>query len=180
MRRPVTALLLLALAGCTRCREEVPAPVPPEPAKPTTGALVPLPAPLPASAPAPAGPTAEAEAWTVALETPAATAGAPAQARVRIGARGTFHVNPDYPLSFSPDPAATARFSGERVALGTGAERTPCAEHPEHACALTVALPFTAPPAGAARLAGTLAFSVCNDDRCLIEKVALAADAPVR
>jgi hypothetical protein len=63
---------------------------------------------------------------------------------------------------------------GDRVALGDGAQRTPCADHPEETCTVSSPLPFTTPRIGEARLTGTVAFSVCNPDRCLIEKVRLS------
>ena len=39
---------------------------------------------------------------------------------------------------------------------------------------------FTAPAGGETRLSGTAAFSVCNPDRCLIEKVPLSASVSSR
>jgi hypothetical protein len=137
------------------------------------------PATAPAATPAPAPPTgsrAEGEAYAVALELPAsARPGEGATARVLVAARAPYHVNRDYPMSFRPDPASTAGFAGPRVALGEGAERTACKDFPGEACAVAVPLRFTAAPGGETRVAGVVAFSVCNADRCLIEKVPLAA-----
>jgi hypothetical protein len=83
-------------------------------------------------------------------------------------------------MAFRPDAAATAAFEAERVPLGEGAERTSCADHPGEACAVSAPLRFTARAPGPSRLSGTVAFSVCNPDRCLIEKVPVAADVAAR
>ena len=171
----------LAQAACT----------PSQPAAVQASALA-APAPQPAASPAPAsassapaaapaGPRAESDTYEVALEPPAAArAGEAATARVVVKARGPYHVNREYPMAFRPDASATATFAGERIPLGEGAERTPCADHPGEACTIAAPLRFTPRAAGEARLAGTVAFSVCNPDRCLIEKVALAATVAAR
>jgi hypothetical protein len=99
---------------------------------------------------------------------------------VIVRARGRYHVNREYPMSFRPDATASATFEGERVALGDGATLTPCADHPGDGCSVSAPLRFTARSAGEARLAGTVAFSVCNPERCLIEKVPLSATVAAR
>ncbi len=126
----------------------------------------------------PAGSKSEGPAWRVEIATPETPGpGATGTARVTVTALPPYHVNRDYPMSFRPDAASTATFSGPRVALGDGATRTPCADAPAESCAVAVPLPFAAPRSGPVVLAGTVAFSVCNPDRCLIEKVALTATA---
>jgi hypothetical protein len=148
-------------------------PAPPGAAAPSAAA--------PATAASKAGPRAESETYDVALQPPAsAKVGQPATARVVVTARAPYHVNREYPMAFRPDASATAAFDGERVALGEGAEPTPCTDHPGEACTLSAPLRFTPRAAGEARLAGTVAFSVCNPERCLIEKVALAATVDAR
>jgi len=128
------------------------------------------------AAPATPPARAEAEAWTVALELPPVVrSGEAAVALIRLTARAGHHVNLEYPASFRPDGAASATFSGPRVALAVG-QRLPCAGRPGETCQVTLALPFT-PVAAPARVSGTVAFSVCTADRCLIEKVALAVEA---
>ncbi|MGA8893516.1 MAG: hypothetical protein WB493_18290 [Anaeromyxobacteraceae bacterium] len=132
----------------------------------------------PARAP---GARAEGAAWTVALELPdPVVRGKPASARVVVTARAPYHVNLDYPMSFRSDAASTAAFPGPRVPLGEGALRVPCKDHPDETCSIAAPLPFTPPAGGEARLAGTVSFSVCNPDRCIIEKVMLSAAAPSR
>ena len=156
------------------------------PGCPSPGGTAPAPvaAPPPASSPSPgppAGSRAEGEAFLVELEPPAtARAGEAATARVVVTARGPYHVNRDYPMAFRPDAASTARFAGERVALGEGAVRTACRDFPGEDCTVSAPLAFTASSSGETRLSGTVAFSVCNPDRCLIEKVPLSAPVAAR
>jgi hypothetical protein len=142
---------------------------------PSPGAPAPAATPKKPPLPAVAGPQASAEGWRVSMVGPApVTPGASATARVVVTALPPYHVNRDYPMSFRRDASSTASLGGDRVALGDGADRTPCADHPEETCTVSSPLPFTAPQSGEARLAGTVAFSVCNPDRCLIEKVPLS------
>ncbi len=126
----------------------------------------------------PPGPRSEGAAWRVEISAPETPGpGAAGTARVTVTALPPYHVNRDYPMSFRPDAASTATFAGPRVALGEGATRTPCAEAPAESCTVAAPLPYTAPRTGPVVLAGTVAFSVCNPDRCLIEKVPLSATA---
>jgi hypothetical protein len=135
-----------------------------------------------AAAPPPGEPQppspAEAEPWTVALALPASLrAGVPATATVSLTARAGHHVNLEYPLAFKPDARSQASFSAPRVPLAVAASR-PCTGRPAETCEVTLPLPFT-PGAGPVRLSGTVLFSVCTAERCLIERVALgAAPAP--
>ena len=125
--------------------------------------------------PPPAADRAEAEAWSVVLEVPAPLRpGAPAVASLRLTARAGNHVNLDYPASFRPAADATVAFAGARVALSP-ADRVACAGHAEETCTVRWPLPFTAADTARARVAGTLAFSVCSAERCLIERVVLGA-----
>jgi hypothetical protein len=124
--------------------------------------------------------TAQQEAWAVALEPPTqARPGEPARATVRIRGRAGYHVNGEYPTSFVADPAAAATLGQRKVMLTERLAATPCAAEPGQACEVALALPFSVPAAGGAVLSGTLAFSVCTAERCLIEKVRLAAPVPV-
>lgn len=154
----VLAVVLLALGGCKK--DEGPSATPPK-------------APAPTPAAAPAGPSADAPEYAVTLSAPALKAGAEAQATFAIAAKGSFHVNPDYPMAFTPDGAQNVKFAAEKVKLAFG-EKTPCAAKAEDACAVTVPLAVTAEQAGPGKVAGTLAFSVCDPERCLIQKVPLA------
>jgi hypothetical protein len=153
--RQLTLFAALLLAACTK--DEAPARPPPTTAHPQA-----------------AGSSAEAPEYSVALSASGPIkAGAPAAAAFTITAKGTFHVNADYPLAFSPGGQENARFEGDRVRLQTTG-KTPCAAHTEDICAVEVPLPFTAEKPGPTTVAGTLAFSVCDPERCLIQKVPLA------
>lgn len=136
-------------------------------------------APPPAAAPAP--PAAEAaKPYQLRVEPPAgARAGQPATGRVVVEVHGDYHVNRDYPVAFRPDPASVGAFGAERLPLAEAAERTPCASHPGEACTLAAPLRFTPAAAGPLSVSGTLAFSVCNPQVCLIEKVPVALQVAV-
>jgi hypothetical protein len=69
----------------------------------------------------------------------------------------------------------TVTFAGPRVALGGGGRRA-CDGRPDETCEVAWELPFT-PGAAPIRISGTALFSVCTADRCLIERVGLAAEA---
>ncbi|HET6438644.1 MAG TPA: hypothetical protein VFG59_11315 [Anaeromyxobacter sp.] len=129
---------------------------------------------LVAAARVPAGePAAKAEAkeWAVVVEGPAQATSA---VTIHLTARAGYHVNKDYPTAFRPGPDSTVTFASARVALKPTAA-TACAGEPGESCAVTLELPYRAAGSGEARLAGTLDFSVCSKERCLIEKVPLRA-----
>lgn len=115
-----------------------------------------------------------AEAWLISLELPKSlNAGAPAVAQFRLTTQGGYRFDLDYPCSFRPHPSATAKFAAERVPL-TASTRKACAKAPGETCQVTLPLAFT-PAARTARVTGTLSFSVCNTERCLIQRVTLSA-----
>jgi hypothetical protein len=127
------------------------------------------PAPLPPS-------RQEAPPWTVALELPLPLrAGVTATATIRLTARAGHHVNLEYPAAFKPDASSTVTFGGPRVPL-TLAASSPCPGRPGETCEVALALPFT-PGAGRGRLSGTVLFSVCTVERCLIERISLGAES---
>jgi hypothetical protein len=168
----------VTLAACSRGGEP-PAASTASSGSGATASAAPAPAtPVPAPPLPAAGPRAQGEQWTAALTAPAAfRAGEPTAARVRITARGGYHVNPDYPLAFVPAADASADFASARVAL-TPSARTPCEAHPGDACEVVADVPLVPRDGATLRVAGTVAFSVCTAERCLIEKVPLAVNAP--
>lgn len=152
------SLAALVLAGCTK--ESAPAAPPPAAA----------PAPVVEKKPAPT----EEKNYEVSLSSPALKAGQESSASViTVTATNGFHVNPEYPVSFRPEGSEAVKFSGERVALTAGT-KTPCAAKAEDACKVEFPLPLTPETAGPAKVAGVVAFSVCSEDKCLIEKVPLS------
>jgi hypothetical protein len=123
---------------------------------------------------------AEAAEWTVRVGSSVAGSGAASAVELHLTSRAGYHVNLDYPMAFRPTPGSTVTFREARVPLSPKI-RTPCQGRAQESCAVTLDLPYTAPEKVQARLAGTLAFSVCSAERCLIEKVSLLASlAPVR
>jgi hypothetical protein len=116
---------------------------------------------------------AEGTAWVVRVGAVKAAGGAPS-VDLHLTSRAGFHVNLDYPMAFLPASESTVGFAAARVPLRPAA-RTPCQGDGDTTCAVVLALPFSLPVEGEPRLAGTLAFSVCSPERCLIEKVLLRA-----
>jgi hypothetical protein len=118
----------------------------------------------------------EAPAWAVTLALPSPLrSGVAANATVQLIARAGHHVNLEYPTAFKPDARSNVTVAGPRVSLTTVGTR-PCPGRPGETCELTMSLPFT-PGAGQRRLSGTVLFSVCTAERCLIERIALGAEA---
>ena len=131
----------------------------------------------PPAAEAPSGSKPFAAALTVG---PAPYAAAqPGVVIATVEAKDGFHVNADYPVAFKVDAASTVKFAGDRVPLNEG-KKTPCAAHAEDACKVDFEVPLTAGAAGTNTVAGTLAFSVCSADKCLIEKVPLTLALDVK
>lgn len=134
----------------------------------------------PAGSAAAATNRAEGPTFEVLLDPPpSAKAGKPASARVVIRSRGPYHVNKDYPLAFDPAEDATAWPVRDRIPLTAG-ERTPCADQAGESCSIAAPLAFTPAAAGAVRVSGTVRFSVCSAERCLIEKQPLALTVTAR
>jgi hypothetical protein len=125
-----------------------------------------------AVADAPPGDHAEGLGWSVRLAPPTSRVGKPSTVSVQVSSRGGYHVNLDYPMAFRPSAESTVTFEGARIPLRPSST-SPCEGRPKESCSVTLDLPFVAPAAGEARLDGTLAFSVCSAERCLIEKVPL-------
>lgn len=135
------------------------------------------PAPVAAVSPKPAAEKAkgpDGAEYTVALVPRAPyAAGKEAGAAITVAAKPGYHVNPEYPMVFKPEGHVGVRFAEERLRL-TGGTKTPCAEKAEDACAVEVPIALTPEKAGPATVAGIVAFSVCNPQHCLIEKVPLS------
>jgi hypothetical protein len=133
----------------------------------------------PPAAPPPAPPAAQKpepreQHYEVSLASPALKAGQESSAAtITVTAKDGFHVNPEYPVSFRPEGSEAVKFSGERVPL-TPSTKTPCEAKAEDACKVEFPLPLTPEKAGPAKVAGIVAFSVCSEDKCLIEKVPLS------
>ena len=102
----------------------------------------------------------------------AASPWVPALVEVQVAARGGFHVNADYPSSFV---VAAGEVTYPRARIdGTSVTRVPCEGKTGEACGLKLVVPYYVAKPGNYTVGGTIRFSVCDDDRCLIEKVDLA------
>lgn len=90
--------------------------------------------------------------------------GKPASLTAVLTAQGEYHCNDKYPYKFTLDPAPSGVSFPSNVVKGMAvtAKRS------------TMSIPFSASEKGAKTISGTLAFSVCNADRCLIEKQKLS------
>lgn len=89
---------------------------------------------------------------------------------VSIAAKPPLHINPEYPTAFRPE-GGSVKFEGDKVALVADVKK-PCAAKAEDTCETSAPLKYEG--AVGSEVAGTLQFSVCEPDKCLIEKVKLA------
>jgi hypothetical protein len=96
-------------------------------------------------------------------------AGQPASLRVVLQAKPPYHCNAEYPHKFTLAPAAGVTYP---TPVAKGMQVTPAEG--------VLAVPVVAGPAGQATIKGNLAFSVCTEERCLVEKRELALDVDIR
>jgi hypothetical protein len=115
------------------------------------------------------GPAVSGEGFKVYLEAqPSYVAGKPAHVRVVLLATAPFHCNDKYPYKFTTTASDGIEFAEPVVRnANVGTERA------------TLDVPFTPKRAGKLTLNGELSFSVCTDDKCLIEKQALSVPVQV-
>ncbi|HVU00839.1 MAG TPA: hypothetical protein VHE30_03775 [Polyangiaceae bacterium] len=157
--------------------EPVPAPsaapsagVPPSPSAAPSGSV----APPAKTAGAPVvrrrGPTASGESYEVWMETTGGyTAGAPGAAMVSLSAKPPFKCNAQYPYKLALDTAPAGLSYPSAVVRGMQVDG-------KHA---TLLVPFTASRAGTYSVAGTLSFSTCTADRCLVDKARVSVQVDV-
>jgi hypothetical protein len=91
----------------------------------------------------------------------------------RINTTSGYHFNEEYPTHFIPDESEQITFAQSRFDLRPNLALTPCPGHIEDSCEARAAIPFQSTPPGNSHLSGTLGFSVCSRERCLIEKTPL-------
>jgi len=125
------------------------------------------------------GSRSEAAEWVANARAGRAVAGAAARLEVEIAARGGFHINDEYPLNFRPTPSEGATFPKRRFDRDDGLALEPCATGGRDACVARLPVPFTPKEPGPLSLSGTVHFSVCNPEKCLIQKVELAVPVEV-
>ena len=108
------------------------------------------------------------------------TVGATGAITANIEAKDGYHINAEYPMNFAPEGSSEGvAFKDARIPLKDSLEKTACSENPEDACAAKASIPFDATADGKQSVAGTLAFSVCNPERCIIEKAKVSVDVNV-
>jgi hypothetical protein len=157
---PVLLPLVVLICACTK--DPAPPPVPPAEQKPATEKKP------------------DTDQYNVALVARGPyAAGQAASAIFTVAAKPGYHVNPEYPMVFKPQGHSGVQFAEERLKLTWG-QKTPCAEKPEDACAVEVPIALTPEKAGPAVVAGLVAFSVCNPQHCLIEKLPLSLSIDVK
>lgn len=116
------------------------------------------------------GAVSTGEGFAVHLEAQGSyTVGKPSSVTVVLKAAAPFHCNDKYPYKFTPTPSAGLTFK-EAVARGMNIA-------PSEA---TMDVGFTSTQAGKLTLTGELSFSVCTDDRCLVEKQPLSVTVNVK
>ncbi len=174
-----SSCLALLLVSLSACKNQAPpaaevtaaAPAATAPAAPSVAAATAQPAPAAAdSAPVPAD-AAESKyseaGFDLVLQPKGAYAsGKAGEAEVVLSAKPPYHVNDKYPYKFKLKDAPGLTFVSMVV--------TKDAVKFEPARA-TVPVVFT-PSAGKHTLSGRLSFSVCTDDKCMIEKRDLALE----
>lgn len=87
-------------------------------------------------------------------------AGEPGRVDVVLVAKQPFKCNDQYPYKFKPAEVAGVKFAAPVFKEGVSLEK--------HKAVLPVS--FTPEGSGEKRIAGTFSFSVCTEERCLIEK----------
>jgi hypothetical protein len=145
----------LALAGCT---------------KDTPKSVEPVKQAAPVVAAAPKGDSARVEAPEYVVELNAKVNGG----TLVITAKPPLHVNPEYPAAFKPEPGG-AKFAGEKIALAPNVKK-PCAAKAEDTCETSSPLAYEG--ASGTQVAGIVQFSVCEPEKCLIEKARVVATVP--
>lgn len=177
-RLGVLALLTCALFGCSK---ETP-PAAEEPRSASNAAAAPTPADAPSAAAAPATPEAEAApkgeakytdaGFELSIEAPKAgvKAGQAGVAEIVLSAKPPFHVNDKYPIKLKLKETPGVKY--ESLTVGKDAVKL------EPMKAL-MPVSFTPDAAGKKTIAGQFAFSVCTEDKCLMEKRDLLLDVNV-
>lgn len=148
--------------------ESAPAPPAPEPEK--TAAVKPAAktAALPVASAAPArkvktvagsGAAGEGYALSISAQSPVRS-GATSSAAVVLSAKDPYKCNDKYPYKLVLDPPSAGVSYPQQTVRGMAVGEKQS----------TMSVPFTVAQPGSATIAGTLHFSVCTADKCLIEK----------
>ena len=98
-------------------------------------------------------------------------AGQEGKVEIVLEAKAPFHANDKYPYKFKTKERAGVTFPVAIVKKDQAKIET---------MKVTMPVAFTAAEAGKKRISGVFHFSVCTDDKCLIEKRALTVDVDVK
>ena len=178
--------VLLGVCSLAACNKETP-PAAEEP-RSASNAAAPLAAPKPvdaasaepsapdaspAAAAAPVGsPKVSDSSFELSLEAPKAAlkAGQPGAVEVVLVAKAPFHVNDKYPLKLKLKQTPGVKY--ENLTIGKDAAKLETMK-------AVMPVSFTPDAAGKRTVAGQLSFSVCTEDKCLMEKRDLALEVNV-
>jgi hypothetical protein len=111
------------------------------------------------------------DAFSTWLQSPSpATVGAATYVEAVLVAKAPYHCNAEYPHKFKLGPPAPGVSYPEETVRGMQVT-------PERS---VLRIPLQAANAGLAKVSGTLSFSVCTEERCLVEKRDLTVDLEVK
>jgi hypothetical protein len=169
MNRSRLSLALSALVFVVGCKKEPEATPPP---------MVPVEEASPELDLSSAVASKSTEVYDVTLVAPESSApNQQVEMQVTVTAKGGMHVNAEYPINFRPVKTVNSvKYGKEKFDLMAGSKKEPCEGKGKDFCSLTAGVPFTIDVAGPRRIEGVLAFSVCDKNRCLIEKANLGMD----
>ncbi len=141
-------------------------------AKATEATPAAAPAAAPAPAPAAGQPSYKEEGFELSLEAAGPfSVGKPAEAKVVLVAKSGFKVNDQYPFKLALNDAAGLEFPNKVVTRDAMTLE-------KHQGVMKVA--FTPKTPGAHTLSGRFSFSVCTEERCLIEKRELSLEVTAK
>jgi len=125
------------------------------------------------AAAAPAGVSRVSEgAFELAIAAPGPyEAGKASEVSIVLDAKEPYHVNDKYPYKFKLKPAENLSYAADVV----GKDRAKLEK-----MRVTLPVAFTPQKAGRHLLSGQFSFSVCTDEKCLIEKRELSLDVDVK
>jgi hypothetical protein len=171
---PISVCVALSWFALAACKNQAPPAAEATAAEPVPAAPAAALAPVAADSAAAAEPAAPAASkyseagFDLVLQPKGAyTSGQAAEAEIVLSAKAPFHVNDKYPYKFKIKEAPGLKFANLVVAKDL------VKLEPARA---TVPVAFTPESAGKHTLAGQLSFSVCTEDKCMIEKRELALD----
>lgn len=167
-------LLALALLVVSACKKEEPPPVAPPAEVKEEQEVLDL---------STATASKSSDVYDVSMSAPETTTqNEQAELIISVQAKAGMHVNAEYPINFRPvSTVNSVKYPKQRFDLLAISKKTPCDEGKgKDFCTLTAPVPFTVDVAGPRRIEGILAFSVCDKNRCLIEKATLGMDVAAK